>query len=53
MYVLSELQQRYREKLVTPEQAAAVVKSGDRVHYGLFGASSAIWTAPWPSGPES
>lgn len=37
MYVLSELQQRYREKLVTPEQAAAVVKSGDRVHYGLFG----------------
>ena len=37
MYVLSELHQRYREKLVTPEQAAAVVKSGDRVHYGLFG----------------
>ena len=37
MYVLSELQQRYREKLVTPDQAAACVKSGDRVHYGLFG----------------
>ena len=37
MYVLSELQQRYREKLVTPDQAAVCVKSGDRVHYGLFG----------------
>lgn len=36
MYKHSELQTRYAEKVVTPEQAVCAVKSGDRVHYGLF-----------------
>jgi len=29
----------YQEKLVTPEEAVGVVKSGDRVHYGHFAMS--------------
>lgn len=37
MYKMSELNIRYREKLVTAEEAVRAVKSGDRVHYGLFG----------------
>lgn len=37
MYKMSELNVRYREKLVTAEEAVRAVKSGDRVHYGLFG----------------
>lgn len=37
MYKMNELVQRYREKLVSPEQAVKEVRSGDRVHYGLFG----------------
>lgn len=37
MYKVSELENRYREKLVTAEEAVHVVRSGDRVHYGLFG----------------
>lgn len=37
MYKMSELNVRYREKLVTAEEAVKTVKSGDRVHYGLFG----------------
>lgn len=37
MYRVNELQQRYREKLVTAERAVQEVRSGDRVHYGLFG----------------
>ena len=37
MYKVSELQQRYREKLVTADRAVQEVRSGDRVHYGLFG----------------
>ena len=37
MYKLSELKRRYQEKLVTAEEAVQNVRSGDRVHYGLFG----------------
>lgn len=37
MYKHSELQARYAEKLVTADEAVRTVKSGDRVHYGLFG----------------
>lgn len=37
MYKMSELNVRYREKLVTAEEAVKTVKSGNRVHYGLFG----------------
>lgn len=37
MYKMSELNVRYREKLVTAEEAVKIVKPGDRVHYGLFG----------------
>lgn len=37
MYRLSELKRRYEEKLVTAETAVQVIKSGDKVHYGLFG----------------
>ena len=36
MYKLSELTAQYKAKLVTAEQAVAGIKSGDRVHYGLF-----------------
>lgn len=35
MYKLSQIAEEYQKKLVTPAQAAAVVKSGDRVSYGL------------------
>ncbi len=40
MYRLSELEAKYQEKKMTPQQAAALVKSGDRISYG-FG-----YTAP-------
>ena len=29
----------YKEKLVSPEEAVNVVKSGDKVHYGHFAMS--------------
>jgi len=32
----SELAAEYKKKLVTADEAVKVVKSGDRVHYGLF-----------------
>lgn len=35
MYKLSEVQERYESKLMTAEEAAAIVKPGDRVHFGL------------------
>ncbi len=33
---LSELHAEYKKKLVSAEEAVKVVKSGDRIHYGLF-----------------
>jgi butyryl-CoA:acetate CoA-transferase len=36
MYKVSDLQEEYKKKLVSADQAVKVVKSGDRVHYGLF-----------------
>ena len=35
MYKLSQIQDVYKEKLVSPAKAASVVKSGDRVSFGL------------------
>lgn len=37
LYKLSQIQKEYEKKLVTADEAVKVVKSGDRVHYGLFG----------------
>ena len=31
-----EIQSEYKKKLVTADEAVKVVKSGDRIHYGLF-----------------
>src|SRR5665647_100216 len=36
MSKLPDLQAEYKKKLVSADQAVKVVKSGDRVHYGLF-----------------
>lgn len=36
MYKTSELARNYKEKLTTPDEAVKCVKSGDRIHYGLF-----------------
>ena len=33
----SALEQEYKAKLVTADEAVKIIKSGDRVHYGLFG----------------
>jgi butyryl-CoA:acetate CoA-transferase len=38
MFKVANIAAEYAKKLVTPDQAAQVVKSGDRVHYGLFNA---------------
>ena len=35
MYKVSNLKQEYKKKLITAEQAAAMVKPGDRLHFGL------------------
>lgn len=35
MYQVSQLQDYYRRKLITADQAAAMVKDGDRLHFGL------------------
>ena len=32
----SEINKEYNKKLVTADEAVKVVKSGDRIHYGLF-----------------
>ena len=34
MYKLSQIPEEYKKKLITAEQAAALVKDGDRVSYG-------------------
>lgn len=35
MYKVSNLEQEYKKKLITAAEAAAMVKSGDRLHFGL------------------
>ena len=35
MYKISELEKKYKQKLITAEEAAALVKYGDRIHFGL------------------
>jgi len=32
----SDIQQEYKNKLVSADEAVRIVKSGDRIHYGLF-----------------
>lgn len=36
MYKVNDLLMEYKKKLVSADKAVQVVKSGDRVHYGLF-----------------
>lgn len=35
-YKMNEIQTEYKDKLVSADEAVQIVKSGDRVHYGLF-----------------
>lgn len=35
MYKVSDLSTEYKKKLITADQAAAMVKNGDRLHFGL------------------
>ena len=35
MYKVSDLSMEYKKKLITADQAAAMVKNGDRLHFGL------------------
>lgn len=35
MYKLSEIQEVYRQKCITPQEAARLVRDGDRISYGL------------------
>ena len=35
MYRITELQKEYKKKLITAEQAAEMVKPGNRLHFGL------------------
>ena len=35
-YKLSTVQEEYKKKLKTADEAVKIIKSGDRVHYGLF-----------------
>lgn len=35
MYRVSKLNEEYKKKLITADQAAAMVKNGDRIHFGL------------------
>lgn len=35
MYKLSAISEEYKKKLITADQAAAMVKNGDRLHFGL------------------
>lgn len=37
MYKISELTEQYQKKLVSAADAVSIIKSGDRIHYGLFG----------------
>lgn len=41
MYKVEKLQEEYRKKLITAEQAASYVKKGDRIHFG-FGCGSVV-----------
>ena len=34
MYKVSRLQEEYKKKLITADEAAAMVKPGDRLHFG-------------------
>ena len=34
MYKVSNLAQEYKKKLITADQAAAMVQNGDRLHFG-------------------
>ena len=38
---------QYQEKLTTPEEAVQLVKSGDRIYYGVN------ISTPWPNGSQS
>ena len=35
MYKVANLASEYKKKLITADQAAAMVKDGDRLHFGL------------------
>ena len=35
MYKVSDLSTEYKKKLITADEAAAMVKNGDRLHFGL------------------
>ena len=35
MYKVSNLASEYKKKLITADQAAEMVKDGDRLHFGL------------------
>lgn len=35
MYKISDLKEEYKKKLITAEQAAAMVRPGSRLHFGL------------------
>ena len=35
MYKVSNLKEEYKKKLITAEQAAQMIKTGDRLHFGL------------------
>ena len=35
MYKVSDLASEYKKKLITADQAAAMVKTGDKLHFGL------------------
>ena len=35
MYKVSNLKEEYKKKLITAEQAAQMIKPGDRLHFGL------------------
>ena len=35
MYKVSTLAEEYKKKLITADEAAAMVRPGDRIHYGL------------------
>ena len=49
MYKTTSLERHYKEKLITADQAAALVRPGDRVHFGL-GCGQVVDTPSWPSG---
>ena len=44
-YKQSELAAEYKKKLITIDEAAGLVKSGDRIHLGTFGSVCAGFEA--------